>query len=147
MHFFEPRVDGERLRTLGRVLVDGMEQQQHQKMYASSALRKDFALHWVNTTRRLLLAACRLIAPTEAHVAELLTEVRSLDDKSPQARGATSASTSTRKRLSATFGPVLRLLLLLAEPDKWKLVAQLNAQDSGKPAANALILIGQSFQM
>ena len=49
-----------------------------------------------------------------------------------------------QKQLSAHYGPLLRLLLLLAEPSKWKLVAQLGAHAAGQPAAQALQLMALS---
>ena len=149
LRFFSPRSDGERLRVLCRVIVDGMEQTQPPRMFASTALRKELALHWVSALRRLLIAASRMVHPSEGHVSELLAEVcttaRSPGKASIAPSQASAAITAAKKRLSVTFGPVLRLLLLLCEPEKWKLVVQLQAAGpAGQPAAQALILMAQS---
>ena len=46
-------------------------------------------------------------------------------------------------QLSGRFGPVLRLLLLAAEPAAWRLVHKLSASPAGQPAAGALTLMAQ----
>ena len=147
LRFFTPNADGERMRMLSRIIVDGMEQPQAPRMFASAALRKELALHWVSVLTRLLQTACRMIAPSEPHVAELLTEVSATDGSSSSRAGAAASSSlaaNSRKRLSVTFGPVLRLLLLLAEPEKWKLITQLAGAPATAPAAQALTLMAQS---
>jgi hypothetical protein len=145
LRFFSPEQDSERLRVLCRIIVDGMEQQQPPSMFASAALQKERALHWVTTLRKLLLCACRLLSPSEPHVAALLDEVGASAAGTAAAPTATStASANTKKRLSVTFGPVLRLLLLLCEPAKWKLVTQLQAVAAGVAAAQALLIMAHS---
>ena len=148
LRFFEATHDAERLRTLSRLIVEGMEQGDAPRMFAGSALRKELALHWVATLRHLLLTLCRMVTPSEAHVAAVLDEVHAAVGKGGAASIASAApnaaATNARKTLSVYFGPTLRLLLLLAEPPKWKLVVQLNAMAQGQPAAQAILLMAAS---
>ena len=101
------------------------------------ALVKQLALRWVDTLRRLLLVLCRAISPSEPHVATQLA-AGARPDSWPT---TPAADVAARKRLSAQYGPPLRALLLLIEPEKWKLYAQLSAVAAGVPAANALVLM------
>ena len=132
LRFFEPGHDDERLRAFSRVLVACMEQEQHPLMYVSLALNRQLALAWVNSTRRLLLTLCRLLAPGASALSAVLAPDASLT--------ASANAAAAKKRLSAHFGPLLRVLLLLCEPDKWKLAAQLGAAGAaGEGACKALL--------
>ena len=137
LRFFQPTKDDERLRAFCGVLVACMEQDQHPLMFVSLALNRHLALWWSNTTRRLLLTLCQLLSPGAAVLSDLLKADPSLT--------ASANAAAAKKRLNSHFGPLLRVLLLLCEPDKWKLGAQLNAAGgAGEQAARALGLMGQS---
>ena len=88
-------------------------------MFVSLALNRHLALWWSNTTRRLLLTLCQPALAGAAVLSDLLKADASLT--------ASANAAAAKKRLSAHFGPLLRVLLLLCEPDKWKLGAQLSA--------------------
>ena len=144
--------DGERLRAVCRVLVAGLEQEQAHVSFASAGLRRESARRWVSALRRLLIAVGRLLSPDERAAAALLTDLKigsgSASGSSSCAGFSLSAAVSAnaaaavdaRKRLSAHFGPLLRALLLLGEPDKWKLTQQLGAL----PGSQALALMARS---
>ena len=145
--------DGERLRAVCRVLVAGLEQEQAHVSFASAGLRRESARRWVSALRRLLIAVGRLLSPNERAAAALLADLKIGSGGSSTCAGlSVSAAVSTkaaaavdaRKRLSAHFGPLLRALLLLGEPDKWKLTQQLVALPAGQAGGQALALMARS---
>ena len=132
LRFFDPLHDGVALGTLCRTVVAGMEQDEPALMFAAAGLRREFALRWVDALRRLLLACARLLASRDEPV-------------QAQALAAGSAGRAAcQKELSARYGPVLRLLLLVGEPASWRLVRKLSEAPAGQPAAGALTLMAQS---
>ena len=144
--FYAPDVDDERLRTLCKLVHDGLERDQPHQTIASLALRRELALNWVSLMRRLMVAVARLLAPSEPSAAAVLATALggTAGAATAAARAADAATATSRKQLSAHFGPLLRVLLMLLEPPKWKLVGQLAAAPNGQPAADALILVAQS---
>ena len=120
VHFFAGDADAGRMRTLCRVLSAGLEQESAAHSFASGALRREAAVRWVSTLRRLLLALARLVSPAEPAAAALLSNVRADAPCS-----LAESSSGARKALSAHFGPHLRVLLTFGEPAKWRLATQL----------------------
>ena len=133
LRFFDPLHDGVALCTLCRAVVAGMEQEEPALMFAAAGLRREFALRWVDTLRRLLLACARLLDARDEPV-----------QKQALAAGMGGPSKQLSGQLNGRFGPVLRLLLLAVEPAAWRLVHKLSASPAGQPAAGALTLMAQA---
>lgn len=131
LRFFDPAHDGAALGTLCRTIVAGMEQDEPSLAFAAAGLRRELALRWVDTLRRLLLACARLLAAQDEPVRR-------------QAASASGGKGACTKELSGRFGPVLRLLLLVGDPAAWRLTQKLSASPAGQPAAGALTLMAQS---
>ena len=131
LRFFDPAHDGVALGTLCRTIVAGMEQDEPSLAFAAAGLRRELALRWVDTLRRLLLACARLLAAQDEPVRR-------------QAGNASGSKGACTKELSGRFGPVLRLLLLVGDPAAWRLTQRLSASPAGQPAAGALTLMAQS---
>eukprot|EP00966_Prymnesium_polylepis_P302398 6986292-Prymnesium_polylepis.1 len=72
-------------------------------MFASAGISRPLALRWVDTLRRLLVSLGRLLSAAPSLCAAMLSAM--------PAGGVAAAE--TRKQLSARFGPLLRLALLL----------------------------------
>ena len=130
LRFFQPVHDEERLRALVGSITVGMEQERPEHMFAAAGLRRELALRWVDTLRRLTLALARQLAAAPA-----------LSGATPTAAVAVAEA---RRLLSARFGPVLRLALQLGDPESWKLVTQLAASPASVPASQALMLMSHS---
>ena len=144
LRFFACGADGDRVRSLCRILKAGLDQEQAPLSFASVALKRELAFLWADTLRKLVIAVSRLLSPkTDPSTAALLSEM---------ARGgvgggvvaSAAALTTTRNKLSAHMGPLLLILVTLGEPEKWKLTQQLGAVAAGQPASQALVLMARS---
>jgi hypothetical protein len=115
LHFHEPARDGAAFASLCRLTLASLAASEpRDRAFGTAALERRLTRRWVEVLHGLILACAAQLS------------LRS----SPQP--------------SATLGPVLRLLLALADPDTWPLVRSLASDTRSAPTARALRLMAST---